>query len=296
MSEAVAEPLSAVTLPEPVWTATADAHRARAEAFLTPHTDRMRRGVRHPVWDFLFDYYSLRPGRLRRWHPGYGVTLTGARAAEYDGTTGYRRVPDGVRVDPAHLAARADTVAFIHRLLTATAARPPRFGCFGMHEWAMVYRSAKPRHTQLPLRLGSAGTDAVLETTGLRCSHYDAFRFFTAAAEPRNETPLSRAAQVDHEQPGCVHTNMDLAKWSLKLTPLIPAGLLLDCFELAANARVLDMRASPYDLRDLGFAPIRVEEQAGRAEYVRLQSEIADRAAVLRAALIGRCENLLAAL
>jgi hypothetical protein len=29
---------------------------------------------------------------------------------------------------------------------------------------------------------------------------------------------------------------------------------------------------------------------------VRLQSEIADRAAVLRAALIGRCENLLAAL
>ncbi|MCV7082043.1 non-homologous end-joining DNA ligase LigD, partial [Mycolicibacterium insubricum] len=174
------------------------------------------------------------------------------------------------------------------------AARP--VGCFGMHEWAMVYRSAKPRHTQLPLRLGSAGTDAVLETTGLRCSHYDAFRFFTAAAEPRNETPLSRAAQVDHEQPGCVHTNMDLAKWSLKLTPLIPAGLLLDCFELAANARVLDMRASPYDLRDLGFAPIRVEEQAGRAEYVRLQSEIADRAAVLRAALIGRCENLLAAL
>ena len=83
---------------------------------------RIRHQLKHPVEDFLFDYYSLRPGRLRRWHPGYGVTLTGARAAEYDGTTGYRRVPDGVRVDPAHLAAAAYWTIAWDALVAAQAA------------------------------------------------------------------------------------------------------------------------------------------------------------------------------
>jgi len=35
--------------------------------------------------------------------------------------------------------------------------------------------------------------------------------------------------------------------------------LLMDCLELAADARELDMRASLYDLSGYGFAAIRVE-------------------------------------
>ena len=62
----------------------------------------------------------------------------------------------------------------------------------------------------------------------------------------------------------------------------------MDCLELAADARALDMRASPYDLRDYGFEPIAVETPAGRAEYVRAQQNIAERAAPLRATLARR--------
>ena len=67
---------------------------------------------------------------------------------------------------------------------------------------------------------------------------------------------VRRVFWIAEEQPGCVHAGMDLYKWAAKLGPLIESSLLLDCFALAVDARVLDMRASPYDLRDFGFAPI----------------------------------------
>ncbi|MGA8545139.1 MAG: 3-methyladenine DNA glycosylase, partial [Mycobacterium sp.] len=133
----------------------------------------------------------------------------------------------------------------------------------------------------------------------LRCSHFDAFRFFSAAFKAdmalRNVGSPSRATQQDWEQPGCLHANMDLYKWSYKLSPLIDSELLLDCLDLAAAAREIDMRASPYDLRSYGYAPIAVENPAGRAEYVRCQRAIAARAAPLRAALLDRCDLLLQA-
>jgi hypothetical protein len=88
--------------------------------------------------------------------------------------------------------------------------------------------------------------------------------------------------------------DMDLYKWCYKLGPLVDSQLLVDCLELAAEARELDMRASPYDLTHLGFEPITVEEPAGRAEYVRCQGVISDRAAPLRRALLTWCERLLA--
>ena len=87
--------------------------------------------------------------------------------------------------------------------------------------------------------------------------------------------------------------DMDLYKGCYKLGPLAGSALLLDCLQLAAEARELDMRASPYDLTDFGFEPIAVEEPAGRAEYARRQSVVAERAAPLRAALLERCEQLL---
>jgi hypothetical protein len=145
------------------------------------------------------------------------------------------------------------------------------------------------------LRLGAGGTDAVVESLPLRCTHFDAFRFFTDAARPRNNIELTRQAQPATEQPGCVHASMDLYKWGVKLLPLIDSGVVLDAFELAYDARVLDMRASPYDLREFGYQPICVESASGRAEYVRDQAAIAERAAELRQALITRCRTLLEA-
>jgi len=280
-------------LAEDAWRGRAAAHRARVETFTGPHLERARRGVAHPVWDFLFTYYSLRPRQLRVWHPGYGTALAGPAGAEYLDRAGYEATPDGVTVSADFLRSRLATVGFVADLLRATEERSPQFGCFGMHEWAMVYRTDAVRHGAVPLRLGGAGTDAVVESMPLRCTHFDAYRFFTAAAAPRNRGVPTRAGQRDWEQPGCLHANMDLYKWCFKLGPLVDSELLVDCLQLAAEARELDMRASPYDLTDLGFEPITVEEPAGRAEYVRRQGVIAERAAPLRRALLAWCERLL---
>ncbi|WKG01015.1 3-methyladenine DNA glycosylase [Mycolicibacterium sp. HK-90] len=280
-------------LAAPEWAARAESHRRRADDFLTPHLRRRHAGEPHPVWDFLFTYYSLRPRQLRQWHPGFGTVLAGERATDYLRRTGYGPHPHGVTVHTDHLRSRVETVRFIARLLSATAGRAPALNCFGLHEWAMVYRSPDVRHGQVPLRLGSDGTDAVVESMPLRCSHFDAFRFFTEPAVGRNDRQLTRDRQIDTEQPGCIHAAMDTYKWAYKLGPLVPSELVMDALELAADARALDMCASPYDLRRYGFEPIAIETPAGRAEYVRAQQRIAERAAPLRVTLANRCELLL---
>jgi hypothetical protein len=273
------------------WTEREQRYLGRVERFVGPHEQRARTGRRHPVWDFLFTYYSLKPRQLRRWHPGFGVGLRGAE--HYRGRSGYGTGSGVVTVTGEHLATRLNTVSFVAALLAATAARPARLNCFGLHEWAMVYQAPEIRHDQVPLRLGISGTDAVVESMPLRCSHFDAYRFFTDAAVGRNSETLSRTDQAADEQPGCVHANMDLYKWCYKLGPLVESDLLMDCLDLAADARLLDMQASPYDLTDYGVVPITIEDAAGRAEYVRRQHATAERGAPLRATLLARCEELL---
>ncbi|MFE3987357.1 3-methyladenine DNA glycosylase [Nocardia tengchongensis] len=283
-------------LPGPVWRDRAAAHRDRVDALLGPYLQRRAAGTKHPVIDFLFTYYGNKPSQLKRWHPGFGVALTDAD--DYTGSRGYHQVSldsatPGWTADPAFLEKRRDTIEFVASLLSATASRPAQLSCFGLHEWAMVYRTDDVRHQQVPLRLGSAGTDAVVESMQIRCTHFDAFRFFTPEAVPLNIEPLTRDSQISREQPGCLHANMDIYKWGFKLTPLIPSDLLFDAFDLACAARELDMKASPYDLLTYGYTPIRIETPSGRAEYVRAQADIAARSELLRARLLDACRHLL---
>ncbi|MCD4535961.1 3-methyladenine DNA glycosylase [Nocardioides sp. cx-169] len=271
------------------WEPRARAHAARVDAFVRPHLERRGARVKHPVHDFLFTYYSQRPAQLRRWHPGFGVTLQDA--PEYDGLKGY---VDGT-VSPDFLASQRPLVESIHALLSATAARPPHFGCFGLHEWAMVYRLAEDetRHADWPLRLGGAETDAVVESHKVACSHFDAYRFFTPAARPLNTLSPGRDDRPAYEQPACLHAGMDLYKHAFRLTPMISSDLVADCFELARDIRELDMRAAPYDLADLGFEPVRIETPEGKAAYVEAQRSFAERGAPLRERLVTECERLL---
>jgi len=281
-----------------VWAELSRAHAGRADALTAGHRARRARGERHAVEDFLFEYYNTRPSLLRRWHPGPGVALEPADGAPapHHAWRWYTTGPDGaVSLDvAAFLAERGDTVAFVDRLLTATASRPAFAGCFGLHEWAMVYREAEHRHP-LPLRLGRAGTDAVVEAHPITCTHFDAYRFFTPAAEGLNRVRPTRASQADLEQPGCLHATMDLHKWAGKLGPAVPGELVLDCFELARDVRLLDMQASPYDVSSYGHLPVAVETPEGKAEYVRRQRGFAERGAVLRRRLLDVCAELLAA-
>jgi hypothetical protein len=87
---------------------------------------------------------------------------------------------------------------------------------------------------------------------------------------------------------------MDLYKHAFRLTPLVCSELVADCFELARDIRVLDMRASPYDLSSLGYSPVRVETPGGKQEYAAAQRDFAARGAPLRQRLIDECERLLA--
>jgi hypothetical protein len=145
----------------------------------------------------------------------------------------------------------------------------------------------------VPLRLGAAGTDAVVEAHSIRCTHFDAFRFFTPSAAPRNRLQPTRETQPELEQPGCLHAGMDLYKWAYKLSPATPGELVADCFELAADIRVLDMRASPYDLAAHGFDPVPIETPEGKAAYVAAQRGFAERGAVLRGRLLEVCDSLI---
>jgi hypothetical protein len=288
-------------LDEAQWRIREGEHQSRVDTLTAGHLQRARRGEKHPVEDFLFTYYSHRPAQLRRWHPGADVVLLGEAACERLTWRWYREVllsgdRRGVQVDVEGIRAdRGQSVGFIAGLLAATARRPAHLGCFGMHEWAMVYRlrEGEQRHESWPLRLGPAGTDAVVESRPVRCTHVDAFRFFTPSARPLNEFQPTRELQVSLEQPGCLHAGMDLYKWAYKLTPLVPSSLVLQCFELARDIRVLDMQASPYDLSALGYEPVRIETPEGRAEYAARQRAFADRAQPLRAALMAACERAL---
>ncbi|MGH3346118.1 MAG: 3-methyladenine DNA glycosylase [Nocardioides sp.] len=281
------------TFPAAVWRDRAAAHAARLAPYVQPHLKRRRAGEKHPVHDFLFTYYSQRPAQLLRWHPGYGVALEDAR--EYVDLKGYE-VSTGstaVGVAEAYVACQRPLVRSIHRLLAATASRPAYRGCFGLHEWAMVYRADETRHPQ-PLRLGAAGTDTVVESHRIACSHFDAFRFFTDDARPRNTLSPGHDDRPAFEQPGCLHAGMDLYKHAFRLTPLVCSDLVADCFELAWDIRELDMRAAPYDLTAFGFQPVRIETADGKQEYAAAQRTFAERGAPLRARLIEECERLLA--
>ncbi len=278
------------------WRARRSAHEARVDAWVGPHLERRRRGEAHPVEDFLFTYYAHRPAALRRWHPGFGVVLEDAE--EYAGLRGYVDVTGGMAVSREHLASQERLLRGLHNLLTATAARPAQLGCFGMHEWAMVYRldASDVRHASWPLRLGSRGTDEVVERHRIACSHFDAFRFFTEEARPLNTLSPGRDDRAAFEQPGCLHAGMDLYKHAFRLSPMVPSELVADCFALARDIRVLDMRASPYDLTDLGYSPVRVETPEGKQEYVAAQRRFTERGAPLRRRLVTELERLLAAL
>jgi hypothetical protein len=261
------------------WQDRRRAHEARVDDWTAGHLDRASRGEKHPVEDFLFSYYSHSPGRLRRWSPGPGVVLLD-HPAEHP----FVAVGGGAALGPVTERVRR-TGSFVANLLARTADRVPQLGCFGLHEWAMVYRGER-RHEDWPLRLGQRATDEVVDGLGVRCSHHDAFRFFTPEAAPLNVLQPTREDQLELEQPGCLHANMDLYKWSYKLSPWIASELVADCFALARRVRVLDMRASPYDLSALGHSAVPIETEVGRADYVRQQRAFAEEAATLRSRLV----------
>jgi hypothetical protein len=280
------------------WQARAHVHLERAQRWTVAWRERRSRGEKHPVHDFLFEYYPYSPAKLEAWHPGPDEAVVDSPAARERFAAPEYRVAGGLVVhDPRRLTGgRLQRLRTVLRMLDDTRSRPGNFGCFGLHEWAMVYRGHEIRHADIaPLRLPQDRVDAFLESRPVTCTHFEAFRFFAPAAKPLNRIPLEWSARHDMEQPGCIHANMDLYRWAYTAMPWIGTDLLWDCFALAADLRELDMQASPYDLRALGLPPIRVETSAGRRSYQRRQRELAERAGVLRGRLIEAMRGVISA-
>ncbi len=291
-------PVAATLLPAREWLQRAALHRARAERWTVPARDRRAAGKPHPVEDFLFTYYRFSYAKIEEWHPGAGVALEAADPLPARFLKAPYRVQGTlVYADPSLLGEKERTrLAWIRDLLTATRDRIPVFTCHGLHEWAMVYRGANVRHaTSVTLRLPQGEIDALIESRPIRCSHFDAFRFFHPAAQPLNRLQPALMDRPAFEQPGCIHANMDLYKWAFKSMPWAGSELLLDCFELAMELRDLDMRASPYDLAAYGLEPVRIETPEGRKEYEKEQTRLAEKAAPLRQRLIAALDSACAA-
>jgi hypothetical protein len=267
------------------------AYAERIDAVLGQVTKEER--VADPVEAFLWTYYSYRPRELRRYHPGaLDVIADGEKVSTWRGY-GSREGGFGVRLD--FIDQRRSTLEFIIGFLRTTGRRTAQHNCFGMHEWAMVYGQGQEeiRHAAWPLRLGSEATTKLVDEIGVRCSHFDAFRFFTPSAIPLNAFTPTRESQRELDQPGCIHANMDLYKWAYKLSPILPSDLVLDAFLNARRLREIDMRASPYDLSELQMAPILVEAPEGRIEYANEQRWSARESMPIRNAIAEYCEKVM---
>ncbi len=271
------------------WRARASMHRERVQRWTRPHRERHARKEAHPVYDFLFQYYSYSTGKLEAWHPKPNeVLIDSAEASERFAGPEYRAHGGVIERDASAICARdRERLASLVHVLSGTRERPANFACFGMHEWAMVFGGHHVRHADVaPLRIPQHEVDAFVTSRAMTCTHFDAFRFFAPDAKPLNRVQLVPSSRHEREQPGCIHANMDLYRWAYTAMPWIGSDLLVQCFELAVELRVLDMQATPYDLRALGFEPVCVETAEGSEEYQRRQRELSARASVLRDALV----------
>ncbi|GAB5409373.1 MAG: hypothetical protein BalsKO_17380 [Balneolaceae bacterium] len=275
------------------WKAKKTHHEQRVDELIGDYLKARSAHKKQPVMDFLFEYYAFRPSALRRWSPGIGVGLEFTNAEDLPELS-ESKLEDGVAfLDPELFPEkRIKSTRWILKMLQNTRSKNPMFGCFGMHEWAMVYKADKPRHDQVPLRMEPEELADFVESRPLVCTHFDAYRFFTEEAVPMNKFELSRQTFADTEQPGCIHSNMDLYKWAHKLYPWIGSKLILEAFELALQARTIDMMASPYDLQDHGLEPIKIETEIGRLEYAKAQEAIFEKGIPVRERLIGEIESL----
>jgi hypothetical protein len=275
------------------WEEEQSRYHAVVEPWVRRRRDRRSRGEKHPVEDFIWEYYSLRGGKLMQWSPGSGVALHGATMLEFPDRDAFRSSGDARYLDvQVWCAKRRSGVKWILNLLKRTRDRMPEFGCLGLHEWAMVYELRDKRHVQVPLRLPHSRIREVVDSLPLQCTHFDAFRFFSESSRPLNRKVLTAEGRPQQEQPGCLHANMDLFKWCMKLQPLAPSSLVAECFHLACEARIIDMRATPYDLSAFGLDPLTIETPDGRRDYVRFQKEIARNAEPLRDRLIDVLEDV----
>ena len=270
-----------------------DHHRGMVSPWTRSFRNRRARGVKHPVEDFLFTYYNYSSSQLEEWHPGLDIILSPEGYKLIKENSRYAKVENGWTLNPYLIDKKEKLrIEFIHKLLQSTDKRAGIFHCYGLHEWAMVYKTNNIRHAW-PLRMKQKEIDEFVHSQKIYCTHFDAFRFFTSAARPLNQSRPTAENRLQYEQPGCIHANLDLYKWAYKMAPWCGSDLIVEAFKLAVRGRTIDMQASPYDLSDLGIQPILIESRDGREQYQKAQKELTQKASLVREKLIGLTRKLI---
>ena len=120
-------------------------HKDRVQEWTTPYKKRRSKTESHPVHDFLFSYYSYSIGRLESWHPPAGTHLEfspteNKHIPSHFSENYYTKKGGYLFLDPTKSVSRLNSHRWILQLLEHTQKNKPIYGCYGMHEWAMVYK------------------------------------------------------------------------------------------------------------------------------------------------------------
>ena len=173
-----------VVLSECTWQGAERAHIDCLEGFVETHLARRHRSEKHPVHDFLFEYFNFRPAALMRWSPGVHRYLEGVSAERFLERKEFSSGDSGVGLYPSTFPEkRVRATEWILGLQRAIERRPPFLGCMGLHEWAMVLEEQDVRHPQFSLRMPHADLVEFVRQQPIRCTHFDAFRFFFGLRE-----------------------------------------------------------------------------------------------------------------
>lgn len=201
-------------------------HRERIEELLGK---TLYKDENHPIYNFLFRYFTFKSSRLFDYSPGCNVRfLPSALDTNKIGSDRVRKLATVIennicQVYPYENYFTANQISAMKaslRVLYKTYHRPPSFYCFGLHEWAMQYKPEKDNCSScgllgykqnLSCRVTAREIEQVIESRPLNCTHYDALRYFTPSSKPKNSFHLvDRFDKEKFDQPGCTHVHMDL--------------------------------------------------------------------------------------
>eukprot|EP01041_Mallomonas_annulata_P005090 gene5090-10186_t len=304
------------------WHSAATDHRQIITDLLYPSNDlpekqRHHLIATHPIYNFMHRYYRFSANDLKKYSPGLGVTFETPISTDTSDSNLFH--PRFLQHDPisetstyipfniSHTGIHGwPTLLRSYDILTSTLKNKANYRCFGFHEWAMLYSGnsnknnnenkeiiIKKHQENLNLRISQEIINNVVESNQLYCTHFDAWRFFHKDAQILNHyNPIERNTQSLYEQPACIHANMDLFKYAYQAYPLISSRLLLKTLKLAIKARIIDMRASPYDVSQYTECNphIEVEVEAGRKVYIHEQEKLASQGYDIRRELIEEYE------
>jgi hypothetical protein len=163
------------------WSNAASLHRAELDKLLYPTPTssqvdsalldtkhgaakhRMHAVNKHPIFNFLHKYYSYSAESLKQYSPGMACLLTETNVKDFEERVLHSRfaiIEEDRSVQYQVIDIRdfrgQQKIKNIRRnreLLKNTMGRNPVFSCYGLHEWAMLYKGNTKHQHELDLRV-----------------------------------------------------------------------------------------------------------------------------------------------